>query len=333
MLRSMAATGEVALILSVRERAGRSRRGTLRLGIGDDCAVLQPPPGSEVLVTTDFTLEGRHFRREWHPAVSVGHRCLLRGLSDIAAMGGKPMATFLSLALPADFTAKAAGRRWVDGFIAGLMSLADAAATPLAGGDTAAAPGDAILADIVVLGSVPRGTFMRRSGARAGDAIYVTGALGGAAAELQALAADPRSFRRAAAKDGNHPHLFPVPRLAAGDRLRSIASSAMDVSDGISTDLRHLCDESGTGAVIHAAALPLHPLLSNLQPQQALKFALHGGEDYELLFTVRPGVRVPRQIAGVPLTRIGEMTEGNRILLEQRGKLKPLKAGGWEHRL
>ena len=174
---------------------------------------------------------------------------------------------------------------------------------------------------------------MRRSGARAGDAIYVTGALGGAAAELQALAADPRSFRRAAAKDGNHPHLFPVPRLAAGDRLRSIASSAMDVSDGISTDLRHLCDESGTGAVIHAAALPLHPLLSNLQPQQALKFALHGGEDYELLFTVRPGVRVPRQIAGVPLTRIGEMTEGNRILLEQRGKLKPLKAGGWEHRL
>jgi thiamine-monophosphate kinase len=329
----MAAVGELALIESIRERAGRPRGGSLRLGIGDDCAILQPPTGCEVLITTDFTLEGRHFRRDWHPAVSVGHRCLLRGLSDIAAMGGKPMAAFLSLAVPAGFTAKVAGRRWVDGFLTGLMDLAAATRTPLAGGDTAAAPGDAILADIVVLGSVPRGTALRRSGARAGDAIYVTGALGGAAAELQALAANPRRFRQAIAKDGDHPHLFPVQRLAVADRLRRIASSAMDVSDGISTDLRHLCEESGTGAVVQAAALPLHPLLSDSKPMGAIKLALHGGEDYELLFTVRPGARVPRQIAGVPLTRIGEMTSDRRILLEQNGKLKPLKAEGWEHRL
>jgi thiamine-monophosphate kinase len=329
----MAAVGELALIESIRERAGRSRGGALRLGIGDDCAILQPPTGCEVLITTDFTLEGRHFRRDWHPAVSVGHRCLLRGLSDIAAMGGKPMAAFLSLALPAGFTATAFGRRWVDGFLTGLMDLAAATGTPLAGGDTAAAPGDAILADIIVLGSVPRGTALRRSGARAGDAIYVTGALGGAAAELQALAANPRRFRQAIAKDGNHPHLFPVQRLALADRLRRVASSAMDVSDGISTDLRHLCEESGTGAIVQAAALPLHPLLSDLKPREAIKLALQGGEDYELLFTVRPGTRVPRQIAGVPLTRIGEMTSDRRILLEQNGKLKPLKAEGWEHRL
>ena len=327
------ASGELALIQSIRERAGRSQRSSLRLGIGDDCAILQPPAESEVLVTTDFTLEGRHFRRDWHPAGSVGHRCLLRGLSDIAAMGGKPMAAFLSLALPEGFLAKVAGRRWVDGFLSGLLDLAKATGTPLAGGDTAAAPGDAILVDIIVLGSVPRGTSLRRRGARPGDAIYVTGALGGAAAELQALAAHPRSFRRLSAGHGDNPHLFPVPRLVSGDRLRRIASSAMDVSDGISTDLRHLCEESGAGAVIHAAALPLHPLLSGLKPLEALKLALHGGEDYELLFTVRPGTRVPRQIAGVPLTLIGEMTLAKSILLERNGKLMPLKPGGWEHRL
>jgi thiamine-monophosphate kinase len=329
----MAAGGELAFIRSIRDRTGRSRRGALRLGIGDDCAVLQPAAGCEVLVTTDFTLEGRHFRRDLHPAAAVGHRCLLRGLSDIAAMGGKPMAAFLSLAMPRGFTTRAAGRRWVDDFFSGLLALAEATGTPLAGGDTAEAPGNTILADIVLLGSVPRGTALLRGGARTGDAIYVTGELGGAAAELQQISRNPRRFLRAAYDDGDHPHLFPSPRLKAGDQLRPIASAAMDVSDGLSTDLRHLCEESGTGAVVHAAALPLHPLLSQLQPKEALQLALHGGEDYELLFTARSGKRVPPRIAGVRLTRIGEMTSGTHILLERGGKLKPLRPGGWEHRL
>ena len=328
----MAAAGELALIRSIRDRSRPGRGGAVRLGIGDDCAILQPPEGHELLVTTDFTLEGRHFRRDWHPAASVGHRCLLRGLSDIAAMGGKPMSAFLSLALPAGFTAKAAGRQWVDGFFSGLLALGGAMRTPLAGGDTAAAPGDAILADIVVLGSVPRGTALVRSGARAGDGIYVTGALGGAAAELQALSAHPRRFRHVS-PHGDHPHLFPVSRLAVGNRLRTIATAAMDLSDGLSTDLRHLCEESHAGAVVNAEALPLHPLLAPMQPRQALEAALHGGEDYELLFTVRPGTKVPGAIAGVALTRIGEMTAGNRVLLQQNGRRKPLKPDGWEHRL
>lgn len=325
----MAHTGELALIQSIRERSGR-RAGRVRLGIGDDCAVLRPPAGHDILVTTDFTLEGRHFRRDWHPAESVGHRCLARGLSDLAAMGATPIAAFLSLALPAGFLRKAAGRRWIDGFMAGLLTLADRTGTPLAGGDTASAPDDSILADIVLIGSAPRGTELRRSTARAGDQLYVTGALGGAAAELTLLAAHPRRFAKADAS-AEHPHLFPAPRLAAGDRLRrsGLASAAIDVSDGLSTDLKHLCEESGVGAIVHAGVLPLHPLL--IHTADALQQALHGGEDYELLFTARAGTRVPRRIQGVRVTRIGEIIKGDKILIEQNSVTTPLLAGGWEH--
>ena len=323
----MANKGELALIQHIRQRAS-SRGSTVRLGIGDDCAVLRPPAGHDVLVTTDFSLEGRHFRRDWHPAISAGHRCLARGLSDLAAMGAKPMAAFLSLALPAGLSSSRAGRKWIDGFLAGLMALADATGTTLAGGDTASAPGDAVLADIVLVGSAPRGTEMRRSGARVGDSIFVTGALGGAAAELASLATNPQRFRRAV-DDGTHPHLFPAPRLAAGQRLRRVATAAIDVSDGLSTDLRHLCDESGVGAIVVAAALPVHALART--SASPLDLALHGGEDYELLFTAPAAARVPKQIGGVAITRIGEITHGRNILLRDDGAMKPLPAGGWEH--
>jgi thiamine-monophosphate kinase len=333
MLVTVANTGELALIDSIRSRAGSGKAhagGAVRLGIGDDCAVLRPPTGHDVLVTTDFSLEGRHFRRDWHPAPSAGHRCLARGLSDLAAMGAKPMAAFLSLALPAGLTANAAGRRWVDGFLDGLMALGSATGTPLAGGDTSAAPGDTVLADIVLLGSAPRGKELRRSGARPGDSLFVTGALGGAAAELAALAARPQRFRRAV-DDGSHPHLFPAPRLIAGQRLRRVASAAMDLSDGLSTDLRHLCTESSVGAIVDAAALPLHRLTA--PSEDAMAMALHGGEDYELLFTAPAKARVPRQIGGVPITRIGQIIAGREILLRQHGLETPLTAGGWEHRI
>lgn len=331
MLRAVPHTGELALIQSVRERAVR-RGGTLRLGIGDDCAVLRPPAGHDILVTTDFTLEGRHFRRDWHPASSVGHRCLARGLSDLAAMGAAPVSAFLSLALPAGFLQKAAGKRWIDGFFNGLLALADRTGTPLAGGDTASAPGDAILADIVLVGSAPRGTELRRSTARAGDLLYVTGALGGAASELALLAAHPSRFVKAVPSE-DHPHLFPLPRLQAGQRLRraGLASAAIDVSDGLSTDLRHLCEESGVGAIVRADALPLHPLLA--KSKDTLQGALHGGEDYELLFTAPPSARVPSSIRGVPVTEIGEIVDGTEILLEKNGQFSPLLARGWEHAL
>src|SRR6266545_1946093 len=156
---------------------GSGRRAVIA-GIGDDCAILRIPAGHEFLVTTDFSLEGVHFRQEWHPPESVSHRCLARGLSDIAAMGGEPLAAFLSLSLPAKLPQK-----WVDQFMKGLLKMAAHFDVPLAGGDTAESPAG-VLADIVVLGSVRKGKSILRSGARPGDRIYVTGSLGGSAAAL-----------------------------------------------------------------------------------------------------------------------------------------------------
>src|SRR6266851_776131 len=176
---------ERGLIARIRRRARPSP--AVIAGIGDDCAILRIPETHEILLTTDFSLEGVHFRREWHPPESVGHRCLARGLSDIAAMGGDPVAAFLSLALPAKLP-----QRWVDRFFDGLLKLAAEFKVPLAGGDTSQSP-TGILADIVVLGSVPKGKAILRSGARAGDRIYVTGELGGSAAELELL--DSRNAR------------------------------------------------------------------------------------------------------------------------------------------
>ena len=147
-------------------------------GIGDDCAILRIPAGHEALVTTDFSLEGVHFRREWHSAEVIGHRCLTRGLSDIAAMGGTPIAAFLSLAVPSGIPQK-----WVDRFMKGLLELAGENGVTLAGGDTAQSAAG-VCADIVVVGSAPKGSAIRRSRARPGDLLYVTGVLGGAAAAL-----------------------------------------------------------------------------------------------------------------------------------------------------
>ena len=237
---------EKALIARIRRQAGK-RPGVVA-GIGDDCAVIRLPAGHEALVTTDFSLEGVHFRREWHAAEVVGHRCLARGLSDIAAMGGEPVAAFLSLALPGDLPQK-----WVDGFVRGLLRLARRYKVTLAGGDTAQSPAG-VLADILVLGSAPKGKAIRRSGARPGDRIYVTGELGGAVAALELL----RSGKRVRGADCPR-HFWPDPRIAVGRFLREkgLASAMIDISDGLSTDLAHICEESRVGAEIRADAIPL----------------------------------------------------------------------------
>ncbi len=305
------------------------------MGIGDDCAVLRPKPGHEVCVTTDFTLENRHFRRAWHPPESVGHRCLARGLSDLAAMGAEPVAVFLSLAIPARLPAA-----WVERFLRGFLALARRYGVPLAGGDTAESPAVSeshdglILADIVAVGQAPRGKALLRSSARPGDRIYVTGELGGAAAELVAMEKGPARFRGLTECEVGHPHLYPEPRLAVGRRLRGVASAAIDVSDGLSTDLTHLCKESGVAAVIRTGALPIHALAAGAK--EVMDLALHGGEDYELLFTAPPGARVPRVGAGVPVCEIGEirLRRGKRrqIVLETSdGKQARLELRGWEH--
>jgi len=323
--------GELRIIDRIRARTSPSN--AVRLGIGDDCAILKPPPGHELLVTTDFSLEDRHFRRNWHSPASIGHRTLARGLSDLAAMGARPLAAFLSLAMPKSV---ARNPRWLDSFLDGLLALAAAHHVPLAGGDTAQSPAQAILADIVLLGSAPAGRALRRSGARPGDLLYCTGALGGAAAELAALSASPRKFRTATAA-ADHPHLFPQPRLAVGQALlrRRLATACIDLSDGLSTDLAHLCTASNVAAELDLAQLPLHPLSTNLDDRAQITAHLHGGEDYELLFTAAPSTKIPRSIAAVPITRIGRILKPNATrpqmtLLSDTDRFE-LQPHGWEH--
>jgi thiamine-monophosphate kinase len=326
---SAAKSGELDLIRHIRVRAGQAFGRALRLGIGDDCALLRPRGGEELAITTDLSIAGRHFRLDWHPPQSIGHRALARGLSDLAAMGARPIAAFLSLGLPHELTT-AAGRRaaWVDSFLEGLLQLAEAHKTPIAGGDLSESP--IPIADIVLIGAVPRGKALLRSTARPGHLLYVTGALGGAAAALVKLAElQPRRVaKKLEAELG--PHLYPQPRIAQGLWLvrRDAASAAIDISDGLSTDLAHLCEESHVGAEVDAALLPIHPAATLAQ-------ALNGGEDYELLFTAAANTRIPRKIAGVPITRIGRIVPLRRnrpaiMLLTQQGP-QPLNPQGWQH--
>ncbi len=312
---------EKALIASIRREAKALARHnpSLAATIGDDCAVLNLAPGKQVLITTDFSLENIHFVRAWHPPESIGHRCLARGLSDIAAMGGDPVAAFLSLALPADLP-----QTWVNRFLHGFLALAKKFGVPLAGGDTAQSPAG-LLADIVLLGKVPRGQALLRSGGKPGDAIYVTGELGGSAATLAELRR--RKPRAPTRLRGAHPHYFPAPRIAVGRWLREarLATAAIDISDGFSTDLAHICEESRAGAVVYADSVPRSAAAT-------LDLALHGGEDYELIFTASASVSVPPKIAGVRVTCVGEIVAGRRMwLVDHRGRRSPLQARGWEH--
>ena len=318
---------EKSLIAQIRRMAkvldgsGASR---IRLGIGDDCAVLRLIPGGDTLVTTDFTLEGIHFRRDWHPPESVGHRCLARGLSDIAAMGGEPVAAFLSLALPQDLP-----QSWVGRFSRSLISLAEKHGTQLAGGDTAESPAG-ILSDIIVLGTVPKGKPVLRSGAKPGDRICVSGRLGGAAEAVAQMMARPK--RKPNPRDYPR-HFFPEPRLELGRILREkgLATAMIDTSDGLSTDLAHICEESHVGAELSVDLVPR--ARTGKPPREVdLDLALHGGEDYELLFTVPVGKRIPSQIAGVPLTQIGLITRRRGIYISNpKGVAYELHPRGWEH--
>ncbi len=290
--------------------------------MGDDCAVLPIPRGHQIVITTDFSLEGVHFKRDWHPPESVGHRCLARGLSDLAAMGGEPLAVFLSLALPRELP-----QSWVDGFVRGLLKLAGKFKVTMAGGDTAQSLGG-VLADIVATGSVPTGKAVLRSGARPGDRIFVTGKLGASAAAIYLLSRGkkirPRDFPR---------HFHPMPRIEVGRFLREkkLASSMIDVSDGLSTDLGHICQESGVGAEIEGSAIPV-AMVGKPGRKVDLRFALHGGEDYELLFTAAAGKKVPSQIAGVAIREIGVATRGRKVWLrDSDGDKQEFVPLGWEH--
>jgi len=348
--------GELALLERIRLRAAQSPTPELRLGIGDDCALLRPAPDEELAVTTDLSIAGRHFRLDWHPAESVGHRALARGLSDLAAMGARPVAAFLSLALPKDLVqspkARSAPRAprgpqaersiWIDRFLDGFLALAQAYHVPLAGGDLAEST--LAVADVVLTGAVTQGEALLRSGARPGDLIYVSGNLGGAAVGYATLAKLAAALKRDRSRSRLKalplippqamavlkPHLYPKPRIAQGLWLarNAMATAAIDLSDGLSTDLAHLCAESGVASEIDAAALPIAPAANPIQ-------ALHGGEDYELLFTAPPAARVPASIEGVPVTRIGRIVASKRssspITLITRKGIISLTPQGWQH--
>lgn len=332
-------SGELSLIRYIRSRTSGGANSPA-LGIGDDCALIRPRAGQELAVTTDLTVCGRHFRLDWHTPESVGHRALARGLSDLAAMGARPVAAFLSLGLPREFARpKGTGGwapSWVGRFLDGLLALAEQYETPLAGGDVSETP--VPLADIVLMGSVPRGKAMLRSSARPEDLLYVTGTLGGGAAALPhfdrlsrgggdglSAARIPKGLAPLLAR-----HLYPQPRIAQGLvlRRRGLASAAMDMSDGLSSDLPHICEESSVAAEVEAGLLPVHPGAS-------VEYALHGGDDYELLFTARPGVQMPKAIGRVAITRIGRIVAKRRgratvSVISERGA-EPLLAMGWEH--
>jgi thiamine-monophosphate kinase len=297
--------GEIAILDAIGRRSKRLPARGLELGIGDDCAIFRPRGSPEdLLLTTDMLIEDVHFRRETHPPEAVGHKALARGLSDIAAMGGEPRCCLISLA-----AGKQIDRRWITRFYTGLLRLARATGTALAGGDLARAAHTAC--DIVVVGAVPAGTALRRDGARSGDAIYVSGWLGASALGLEQ--GRGRAWKR---------HLLPEPRLRLGRLLRERvkATAAMDLSDGLSLDLRRLALASGLEAHIDPP-----PRFPGASPEHALD----GGEDYELLFTVPALAKVPRSVAGLPLTRIGEMRTGRAGAVYLSGRRLP--ARGYDH--
>lgn len=296
---------EDEILQSLRRRLPASTNSSLVLGIGDDAAVFRPARGRDLVFTTDMMHEGRHFL-PGYPAAAVGWKALARGLSDLAAMGAKPEFALLSLAL-----GPGVKPRWIHGFYDGFLELAAQYRLPLAGGDLARAAHTSL--DVVVAGSVPRGAAFRRDAARAGDGIYVSGWLGGGILGLR----EPRH------RDARRRHLRPEPRiaLALALRKRRIPRAVMDLSDGLSTDLARLLLASGVAAELHGP-LPLFPGASEDD-------ALHGGDDYELLFTADAGRRVPRKAVGLPLTRIGQVISGHPGAVWYNGNR--LQAQGWDH--
>ncbi len=316
---------EAEFIAWVRRQTAQKAPG-LNLGIGDDAALVEVPSGQELILTTDMSIEGVHFTAALHPAPAVGHRALARSLSDIAAMGGTPRYALISLAMPERTT-----RVWMEGFFKGLQSLARRFGVAVIGGDTAVTRGPAMI-DVMVAGEVPRGKALRRSGARPGDQIFVSGRLGLSALGLRLLPSRRRSTKPAQ-KAAIRAHLFPMPQCALGRLLseKGWASALMDLSDGLSLDLARLCASSGVGARLFAERIPTSPLTDKAE---ALQLALDGGEDYQLLFTVPPAkaAQIPNHFGRLPLHCIGEIRASRRLdLIAASGKRLTLEPHGYDH--
>jgi len=306
------------------------------LGIGDDCALLQPAPGMQLAISTDMLVQGRHFFADVDPA-ALGHKALAVNLSDLAACGAEPLACTLALALPPE---RARDDAWLAALAGGLFALADAHACSLVGGDTTAGP---LNLCVTVFGQVPAGQALRRDGARVGDDVWVSGTLGDARLALGALRGEwtlPPE-RLAAARQRLE---RPSPRLALGMALRGIATSAADLSDGLAGDLGHILKASAVGASLTAeettkiVAAGAHPSGAGapFDAETLLRVALTGGDDYELVFTAPPkaraAVRAAAQASATPVTRIGRIeAEPGLRLVGADGRVSPLAARAFDH--
>ncbi|MBM3407164.1 MAG: thiamine-phosphate kinase [Betaproteobacteria bacterium] len=294
------------------------------LGIGDDCALLAAPARHAALaVTTDMLVCDRHFLADAPPA-SIGHKALAVNLSDLAAMGAAPVGFTLALALPQ------VDEAWLAEFSAGLLALASATGCELLGGDTTRGP---LTISITAIGEVPPGAALRRDAAQAGDDVWVSGSLGAAAlAVREALAGRPLPEAHPARCRMERPQA----RLSLGLALRSLAHAAIDVSDGLISDLGHVCDRSRLGAHIDWNAVPVDASLAALSEDERKTLALSGGDDYELLFTAKPSrrdaIQALRDRLGLAVTRIGQISDQPGIRITGAdARAVVLERGGFDH--
>ncbi len=328
--------GEFLLIDRIRNILPVCRNKDLLVDIGDDTAVVRLDERRALLVTCDIQVEGRHFRLDRTTPYRVGRRAMAVNLSDIASMGGKPTYALVSLGLPADFSVES-----YDRLFEGMRDELLPHRASIIGGNLARTK-DCLIVDVTLLGETDPSRLLTRGGARVGDRIFVTGHLGASGAGFQALKAFgkrvPVKYREMVNR-----HVLPIPRVELGRRISrsGVASAMIDLSDGVAGDLHHVCVRSGVGAEIREDLLPLPERIGEIARKSGkpvLELALHSGEDYELLFTVPPGasarkIRSLPGSSGVPVTEIGRIVplEEGYLLVDSRGKKRPLTPAGWDH--
>ncbi|MEZ8740194.1 thiamine-phosphate kinase [Photobacterium swingsii] len=320
------AGNEFDLIARYFEQQAVERRD-VELAIGDDCALLKVPEGCQLAVSTDSLVAGTHFLADADPKW-VAHKALASNLSDLAAMGATPAWVSLALTMPEP------DETWLDGFCQGFFALAEYYNVQLVGGDTTKGP---LSITLTVHGFIPQGQALTRSGAKNGDWIYVTGNLGDSAAGLAYILGEREDAGSALADTLIQRHYLAQPRVLAGQALRGIASAALDISDGVVSDLGHILKRSGLGAMIHIEQLPLSDELRQFEPDlaKAQQLALTSGEEYELCFTVpeanRGAVDVALAHAGVTATCIGQLYTGSGVTLQSAGKAIDWQLHGYDH--
>ncbi|HEV8187955.1 MAG TPA: thiamine-phosphate kinase [Pyrinomonadaceae bacterium] len=331
---------EFDFIDALRQRTAAAGH-SLVAGIGDDAAVLRSTPGKETVLTADLLVEDIDFRRTTTPPYLLGHKALAVSLSDIAAMGARPLWSMVSIGVPEDVW----GTDFVERLYDGLLDLASRYGVQLIGGDTSRT-NERIVIDSIVSGECAAKMAVMRSGAQVGDQVFVTGSLGAAAAGLRLIERGAHLAEQNLADDDSQKldhillrQLRPEPRVGWGIVIgeERLATSMIDLSDGLSSDLNRLCAASNVGALIDSALLPVDDRVTELCGRRALdplQLALHGGEDFELLFTVNPDnvARLPRRVDGVEIKRIGEITDSrDGVRISEGARVWELKPGGWVH--